>query len=156
MSLGNWRRTRVLNVGLCRGILAVGLMPLSQATWFFLALRRYIVAGQCRTMRRMAEVPAYGTTWCRDASMTGDTLDRSYCRRHTSVALNTTCIARVGQENLLTSPSVYSVFDLCRPSVTVWRSVRTSPPHRLSWLRRPDAGRGVEQTRSVKRWVNME
>jgi len=58
--------------------------------------------------------------------------------------------AREGQENLLTSPSVYSVFDPCRPSV------RTSPPHRLSRLRRPDAGRGEEQTRSVKRWVNIE
>jgi len=62
-------------------------------TWFFLAMCRYIAAGQHRTMRRLAEVLAYRMTWRQDASMSGDALGCSYCRRHTSVALNTTCIA---------------------------------------------------------------
>ena len=48
-----------------------------------------------------------------------------------------------------------SLFDARWQSVIVWRPVRTSSPPHLSRLRRPDAGRGEEQTRPVKCRVNM-
>jgi len=60
-------------------------------------------------------------------------------------------VAREGHENLLMSSSTrseeaasrnvgLSLCDPCRPSVTVWRPVHTSPPPHLSRLWQSDAG----------------